>query len=97
GRIDEVRAPTAFGFFADERALPARPTLRQRRFPHETDRADSRGAAGPRPGATSGNMTETARPKRKLTAIAACYKDEQAIPFMAERLQKTFAKIDVDY
>ena len=42
-------------------------------------------------------MNGVAPAKRKLTAIAACYKDEQAIPFMAERLQKTFLKIDVDY
>ena len=42
-------------------------------------------------------MTGPAQPTRKLTSIAACYKDEQAIPFMAERLQKTFEKIGVDY
>jgi dolichol-phosphate mannosyltransferase len=36
-------------------------------------------------------------PARKLTAIIACYKDEQAIPIMAERLEKTFQKIGVDY
>lgn len=39
-------------------------------------------------------MTE---PVRKLSAIAACYKDEQAIPIMAERLEATFRKIGVDY
>jgi len=42
-------------------------------------------------------MSGAAPAKRKLTAIAACYKDEQAIPFMAERLKKTFEKIGVDY
>ena len=42
-------------------------------------------------------MSGLAQAKRKLTAIAACYKDEQAIPFMADRLQKTFEKIGVDY
>ena len=42
-------------------------------------------------------MSGTTQSQRKLTAIAACYKDEQAIPFMAERLQKTFEKIGVDY
>lgn len=42
-------------------------------------------------------MSELSRAKRKLSAIAACYKDEQAIPLMAERLQKTFDKIGVDY
>ena len=41
--------------------------------------------------------TEPAPSPRKLTAIAACYKDEQAIPFMAQRLQATFDKIGVDY
>ncbi len=35
--------------------------------------------------------------RRKLTAIIACYKDEQAIPFMATRLETTFQKIGVDY
>lgn len=34
---------------------------------------------------------------RKISAIIACYKDEQAIPIMAERLEKTFRKIGVDY
>ena len=42
-------------------------------------------------------MTGDPRTPRKLSAIAACYKDEQAIPFMAERLQKTFEKIGTDY
>jgi dolichol-phosphate mannosyltransferase len=35
--------------------------------------------------------------RRKISAIVACYKDEQAIPIMAERLEKCFLKIDVDY
>ena len=34
---------------------------------------------------------------RKISAIIACYKDGQAIPLMAERLQKTFEKIGCDY
>ncbi|HEY2902882.1 MAG TPA: glycosyltransferase family 2 protein [Polyangia bacterium] len=34
---------------------------------------------------------------RKLSAIIACYRDEQAIPIMAERLEATFKKIGVDY
>ena len=34
---------------------------------------------------------------RKISAIIACYKDAQAIPFMAERLQKTFETIGCDY
>ena len=35
--------------------------------------------------------------KYKLSAVIACYKDEQAIPYMYERLKKTFQKIFVDY
>jgi glycosyltransferase involved in cell wall biosynthesis len=35
--------------------------------------------------------------KNKISAIIACYKDEQAIPFMYERLTKTFNKLKVDY
>jgi glycosyltransferase involved in cell wall biosynthesis len=42
-------------------------------------------------------VSETAAPRRKLTAIIACYKDEQAIPIMAQRLEATFQKIGVDY
>jgi len=34
---------------------------------------------------------------RSISAIIACYKDAQAIPFMAERLTRTFQKIGVDY
>jgi len=33
----------------------------------------------------------------KISAIIACYKDEKAIPFMHDRLTKTFKKIKVDY
>ena len=44
-------------------------------------------------------MTQVTNPgsQRKLSAIVACYRDEQAIPIMAERLQRTFAKLGVDY
>ncbi len=35
--------------------------------------------------------------RQKLTAVIACYKDAQAIPYMHERLTKTFRKIGVDY
>ncbi|MBC7381646.1 MAG: NAD-dependent epimerase/dehydratase family protein [Bacteroidia bacterium] len=35
--------------------------------------------------------------KHKLSAVIACYKDEQAIPFMYERLTKTFQNLSVDY
>lgn len=34
---------------------------------------------------------------KKITAIIACYKDEKAIPFMYDRLIKTFHKIKTDY
>jgi polyisoprenyl-phosphate glycosyltransferase len=34
---------------------------------------------------------------RSISAIIACYKDEQAIPIMAERLRRTFEKIGVGY
>jgi dolichol-phosphate mannosyltransferase len=34
--------------------------------------------------------------KKKVSAIIACYKDERAIPLMAERLGVVFAKLDVD-
>lgn len=35
--------------------------------------------------------------KHKITAIIACYKDAQAMPYMYERLVKTFHKINADY
>lgn len=34
---------------------------------------------------------------KKITAIIACYRDEQAIPIMYDRLVKVCDKIDVDY
>jgi len=36
-------------------------------------------------------------PGRSLTAIIACYKDEQAIPIMHRRLTDTFKSLDIDY
>jgi polyisoprenyl-phosphate glycosyltransferase len=33
----------------------------------------------------------------KISCIIACYKDEQAIPVMYQRIVKTFEKIDADY
>ena len=36
-------------------------------------------------------------PRRSLSAIVACYKDEQAIPVMYRRLTDTFRKLDIDY
>lgn len=35
--------------------------------------------------------------KRKISAIIACYKDEQAIPIMHKRLTEVFRKINVSY
>jgi len=35
--------------------------------------------------------------KRSVSAIIACYKDEQAIPVMYERLTKTFLELGIDY
>jgi len=32
-----------------------------------------------------------------VTAIIACFKDSQAIPIMAERLERMFAKLNIDY
>lgn len=34
---------------------------------------------------------------RSLSAIIACYRDEQAIPIMYERLTQTFKKLGIDY
>ena len=34
---------------------------------------------------------------KKISAVIACYKDEQAIPHMYRRLTETFVKIGVDY
>lgn len=34
---------------------------------------------------------------KKISAIIACYKDEQAIPIMHERLTKTFKELAIDY
>jgi polyisoprenyl-phosphate glycosyltransferase len=35
--------------------------------------------------------------KRSVSAIIACYKDEQAIPIMHARLTETFVKLGIDY
>ncbi len=35
--------------------------------------------------------------EKKISAIIACYKDEQAIPHMHERLSKVFAQIGINY
>lgn len=43
---------------------------------------------------TKKNITQR---KRSVSAIIACYKDEQAIPIMHERLTNTFKKIGCDY
>ncbi len=46
-----------------------------------------------------GAMTKRSRstPSRSITAIVTCYRDEQAIPIMYERLISTFKKIGVEY
>ena len=35
--------------------------------------------------------------RHSVSAVVACYKDNQAIPIMYERLRETFAKLNVDY
>ncbi|HTR35473.1 MAG TPA: NAD-dependent epimerase/dehydratase family protein [Bryobacteraceae bacterium] len=35
--------------------------------------------------------------RHSVSAIVACYKDQQAIPIMYERLRKTFTELNVDY
>jgi dolichol-phosphate mannosyltransferase len=35
--------------------------------------------------------------KHSVSAIIACYKDNQAIPHMYDRLKKTFTKLNIDY
>ncbi len=50
------------------------------------------------PDGLQGLTKKTRAPQRRgITAIIACYKDEQAIPFMYDRLVTTFRKIGVDY
>jgi nucleoside-diphosphate-sugar epimerase/glycosyltransferase involved in cell wall biosynthesis len=44
-----------------------------------------------------GTKKNVVNKKRSLTAIVACYKDEQAIPFMYRRLTDVFKKIGIDY
>ena len=45
----------------------------------------------------SGTKKNALNKKRSLSAIIACYKDEQAIPVMYRRLTDTFRKIGIDY
>ncbi|MBB5192356.1 dolichol-phosphate mannosyltransferase [Silvimonas terrae] len=45
----------------------------------------------------TGSKMATIRSRRSVSAIIACYKDAQAIPFMHERLTRTFQKIGIDY
>jgi nucleoside-diphosphate-sugar epimerase/glycosyltransferase involved in cell wall biosynthesis len=35
--------------------------------------------------------------KKSISAVVACYKDAEAIPFMYRRLTDTFKKLDIDY
>ena len=44
------------------------------------------------------NASEIETPEKKsVSAIIACYKDEQAIPIMYRRLKNTLEKLDIDY
>ncbi len=43
------------------------------------------------------NTSASSLDKKKISAIIACYKDAQAIPFMHQRLVNTFKKLNVDY
>ena len=43
------------------------------------------------------NASASSLDKKKISAIIACYKDAQAIPFMHQRLVDTFKKLEVDY
>ncbi|MEI6544833.1 MAG: NAD-dependent epimerase/dehydratase family protein, partial [Methylococcales bacterium] len=45
----------------------------------------------------NGTKKNSLNKKRSLSAIIACYKDEQAIPIMYRRLTDTFRKIGIDY
>src|SRR6185437_6726124 len=44
-------------------------------------------------------MTKRAKspPRRSISAIVACYRDEQAIPIMHRRLTDTFRTLGIDY
>jgi nucleoside-diphosphate-sugar epimerase/glycosyltransferase involved in cell wall biosynthesis len=46
-----------------------------------------------------GNYTKLSnqKPRRSISAIVACYKDAQAIPFMHQRLTETFRRLEIDY
>ncbi len=46
---------------------------------------------------TSGTKKDKPHKKASLTAIIACYKDEDAIPLMYRRLTNLFRKIGIDY
>ena len=43
------------------------------------------------------NTSPSSLDKKKISAIIACYKDAQAIPYMHQRLVATFKKLDVEY
>ena len=43
------------------------------------------------------NTSASSLDKKKISAVIACYKDAQAIPFMYQRLVDTFKKLDVEY
>ena len=47
--------------------------------------------------ATYAAMRSPALPTDKISAVIACYRDEQAIPIMYERLRRAFQDMHVDY
>jgi dolichol-phosphate mannosyltransferase len=49
------------------------------------------------PGATGATQQISLPRPHRLSAVIACYRDEQAIPIMHERLTRAFLSIDVDY
>ncbi|MBF0548378.1 MAG: glycosyltransferase family 2 protein [Candidatus Riflebacteria bacterium] len=51
----------------------------------------------PNPLSISISFSTGIKTKKKLSAVIACYRDAQAVPFMHERLTAVFKKIEVDY
>jgi len=44
-----------------------------------------------------GTKKQISKDKKSVSAIIACYKDEEAIPIMHERLTKTFLELGIEY
>ena len=61
--------------------------------------ADHRVVRGARRTSRLRAVVEEVRPGHGTasSAIIACYKDDQAIPIMYERLKATFTKLNIDY